>query len=356
MSPLGGAIAWWLGCAVVGDVACGCASSERATHPAPPHPPSTASAPSPSAAPSAPPPPSASGAETPVVLAVEGAGLVGVSTEGVVPLFSTRESLVGLGAARDGTIFASFYEVGTVRLHDGAVTRLGPKRFVSLVGASLDDAWGVTDDIDWEVDHFDGSRWVADATRLGFPGVYSDNKLSAVALDAGDRLWIACSNGVYARSASGWARIAPPSNGGDASAYEVFAMGRGVVARYPSGTFLRAGDGWASVAWPAETTLAATDGIGLAVGRTNGPSMVVGAPGGRTRVVDRARSPARSRSTARGAFGSRPTLPSPRSMPTGACSALGGPGSSRASPDASSPSPSRAPDHGGSRRRAARAA
>lgn len=265
----------------------------------------------------------AEGTDSPVVLAIENEGLVTLASDGAHPLFATDKGLVGLAIAPDGAVFASFYDEGTVLLVEGSPPRrLGAQRFDRFVALGAKEAWGITDDIDWEVQRFDGERWITEKTRLDFDGYYDDNKFNDVAREANGDLWVSSSNGLWRRDAGGWWPVAPPESvgklGGPSSAPDdLLATPDGIVGRFGRPCFVRERAGWTAATCPAlhgvrgrhardarGRSWRATD-LGLTIDDDRGHTVASYAPG----TIDGARGPIAGIAIAGNGLG---RLPAPR--------------------------------------------
>ncbi len=221
-----------------------------ASAPSEPLPPAGTSAPS-----SAPAARGADGVDSPVVLAIEEEGLVTLGADGAHPLFATKKGLVGLAITTDGAVFASFYDEGTLLFQNGSAKRTGEQRFDHFIAWSATDAWGITQEIDWQVQRFDGERWIAEKTRADFHGVFSDNKLNDVAREANGDLWVSSVNALWRRDAVGWWPVAPPEAAGKlggptAAPDQLFATPDGLVARFGARCFRRDREGWRAADCP----------------------------------------------------------------------------------------------------------
>lgn len=188
------------------------------------------------------------GADSRVVVAIEGAGLYALETGGAKPLFATKNGLVSLAVAPDGVVFASFYDDGTIRVDDAGARAISPRRFKRILPIDADHGFAVTDDIEWEVVRFEGATFTTEADRHRFVGKYDDNKFEDAAVDAGGELWVSSWNGFYARASGAWNLVAPPEGHRPPDAL-TFLHG-GLVANLGGDCFARDKDAWRATPCP----------------------------------------------------------------------------------------------------------
>ena len=101
--------------------------------------------------------------------------------------------------APDGELWLSDWSGVRVVGQGGEVRQVATadqRVFVRLAIRSATDVWAVSSDIEWTVDHFDGSSWRSVRTRADFPGQFDDNKfVDLVVTD--DAVWVESWNGLW---------------------------------------------------------------------------------------------------------------------------------------------------------------
>jgi hypothetical protein len=231
----------------------------------------------------------ATGEPSSVYLAIDKVGIVRLDSDAFVPAIRTKSTMTAMTLAPDGALWASFYDDGTLRAHNGKVEKLSSKQYRAIAVRSGHDAWAVTEDIEWQLEHYDGSGWKKVKTRADFPGGFSDNKLNDLAITA-DELWISSWNGLWRLAGSTWQPIAPPAGVAAGQApYRLLTAGKEVLARFHEGCFAREGAGWRSVQWPKDATLTTMSSAGLAAGNAHDDQRIVlGTPGPRPIVTSEA--------------------------------------------------------------------
>jgi hypothetical protein len=228
-------------------------------------------------------PPLPPGAEGPLYLAVRGVGVVRLEGDGFVPIFPTQEQVVELAVGPGGSLFASYFEVGTVMIRDGKVTPISKKGVYSHFGFRADDdAFATPDAFEWSVDHFDGKKWTTLRRRGDFAGTFSDNKLNDLAVTS-DAVWASSWNGLFRGADGAWSKtVASVDTQTDRPPYRLLAHGDRLIGQFDSGWFERTSTGWVKLAWPADQAMAAISRSGIAVGVTRDDRRVVSWPLGST--------------------------------------------------------------------------
>ncbi|WAS93133.1 carboxypeptidase-like regulatory domain-containing protein [Nannocystis punicea] len=210
----------------------------------------------------------------PAYVLVEHVGVLRIEDDEVttaLPLAGGDARDLELAAGPEGSLWASGWdgvevlplagEARTVHRRGGS----GP-RYEHLQVRADNDVWAVTSDIEWQVVHYDGSRWQPTrARRQAFKGKYDDNKFEGLALDA-EGVWVSSWNGLWRGVGDDWRPIdAPPGTGTILSLWSY--RGRPIVGDGER-WFLRDGGDWRPLSWPI------TDDVRRAVGEVG----VVAAP------------------------------------------------------------------------------
>ena len=159
----------------------------------------------------------AAAAEGPAFVLVDGVGVLRISDGAVRTVLALKDhvasSTVMVVGPGDG-LWLSDYAGVRVLAPDGALrvvrgVKDGP-RYDNLVVRSPSDVWAVSNDIEWEVVHYDGQRWKAVRRRTDFPGRYDDNKFNRMVVN-GEGVWVASWNGVWRGSGGKWEAIVVPA-------------------------------------------------------------------------------------------------------------------------------------------------
>ncbi|HTJ80874.1 MAG TPA: carboxypeptidase-like regulatory domain-containing protein [Polyangiaceae bacterium] len=222
------------------------------------------------------PPPVAPGAEGPLYLAVRGVGVMRLEGDAFVPIFPTKEQVVDLAVGPGGSVFASYYEVGTVMIRDGKVTPISKKGVYSHFGfRSDDDVFGTPDAFEWSVDHFDGKKWTTLRRRGDFAGTFSDNKLNDLAVTS-DSAWASSWNGLFRGEGGVWVKVVPSvDTQSDKPPYRLLVHEDRLIGQFDTGWFERTPTGWVKLAWPADQSMSAISKSGIAAGITRDDRQIV---------------------------------------------------------------------------------
>lgn len=191
---------------------------------------------------------SPAGPDSPVVVAIEGAGLFTLDASGAKPLYATKNVLRALAVAKDGAVFASFYEEGTVIVDAAGARPLTPMRFKEILPIDGKHGFAITDDIEWEVVRFDGEAMTTEKNRRDFVGKFDDNKFDDAAIDGRGELWITCWNGLYRRGDGAWTAVQRPE--GERAPDGLVVVGGTLFGDFASTCFAREPDGWRKAECP----------------------------------------------------------------------------------------------------------
>lgn len=221
----------------------------------------------------------AAAAEGPAFVLVDGVGVLRISDGAVRTVLALKDhvasSTVMVVGPGDG-LWLSDYAGVRVLAPDGALrvvrgVKDGP-RYDNLVVRSPSDVWAVSNDIEWEVVHYDGQRWKAVRRRTDFPGRYDDNKFNRMVVN-GEGVWVASWNGVWRGSGGKWEAIVVPAEieaHADLWVYRDRVILGGIDVHY-----LREGDAWRALPWPAHgSVLRALADVGVvAAPNVDSPSL-----------------------------------------------------------------------------------
>ncbi len=200
---------------------------------------------------------------------MRGIGILEVEADASRVIYATKEKAVALAVDPDGGVWASFYEDGTVYVRDGKAKKISRDRYQRFSFRSGNDGFGVRDDIEWSIDHWDGRTWKPLRTRRDFHGRYDDNKFQDLAV--GPRsIWVSSWNGLARLEDGAWHDVPSPSEEASLGPWRTVAWGDGVILRYGDGYVIDDGGPTRPFEWPAGASLEAINGAGLAVG-SSGP-------------------------------------------------------------------------------------
>lgn len=204
--------------------------------------------------------PTASLSSTPLVDAPAGAvygfirerGVFRLTPEPALVIPSTSRSVEALAVAPDGSLWASFFDQGVVRFAQGKLETVSKEVYRELAFGASGEVWGVTQDLEWRVDRFDGKRFVPAKKRSELAGPFSDNQYDDLALTK-DSVWVACWNGLFRFAGGQWQKVALPSP----RAWQLASDGRRLFVRFADLGWHVTEDGarFDKVAWPTVATL-----------------------------------------------------------------------------------------------------
>ena len=220
-----------------------------------------------------------------IFLAIRGAGIVRLDGGGVTMVYPTTQTLVDMAVGPRGTVWASYYEEGTIRVRDGKAEVLSKDRYKHFGVRAEDDVWALTDDIEWELAHYDGTKWSKIKKRADFKGRYDDNKPNDLAVTK-DAVWVSSWNGLFRSSGQEWERVGLPAaiQTGQAPS-RLVTTGTNLVAGFAEGYFTWSGGGWRASPWPADAWLRDMNKAGFAAGSTaDSRRIVLGSPSAANKV------------------------------------------------------------------------
>lgn len=257
---------------VVAATACG--SQGSVGDPRPPGPAASLAAPA-----SAEPEPPAADDGGALFLAVQGVGIVRLDGVTSTVVLSTKETLIDMAMAPSGALWASYYEVGTLRIRGGEAEKVSADPYDHFVFRGAGEVWATTASIGWEVARFDGTAWTKLRKREDFKGTYDDNKLNDLAVTS-DAVWVSSWNGLFRFTGQAWEVVPGPKDHTSGRApYRLIGRGRDLVAEYSDGFFAFRDGAWRPVSWPASGSIVAMNGKGAAAGQKSGArGVVLGAP------------------------------------------------------------------------------
>ena len=222
-------------------------------------------------------------------LAVRGVGIVRLDGVTSTVVFATKETLVDMAVAPSGALWASYYEVGTLRIRGEKAEKVSADRYTHFAFRAEDDVWATTDSIGWEVARFDGNAWTKLRHREDFKGRYDDNKLDDLAV-TNEAVWVSSWNGLFRFAEQAWTPVAgPKDHKADRSPYRLIGCGRELVAEYEEGFFAFGAGAWRPVPWPKSASIVAMNARCAAAGKKPGArGVVLGAPlsGAPARAID----------------------------------------------------------------------
>lgn len=245
-------------------LACRPAAPTSADTPTPPTPSAPAPPPAPEATaacritlPAA--PPGITATAGPAYVLVDGVGVLKISdgaVHTVLALADDDASKTVMAVGPHGELWLSDWQGIRVLASDGALrsvrgVRDGP-RYEHLQVRSATDVWAVSSDIEWEIVHYNGLRWRTVRSRAQFPGKYTDNKWSGLALTR-DGVWVSSWNGLWRGVGDQWEQVSPPAElgaFGDLSTYR-----DQLIVSAPEQHYLREGDRWRALDWPRHVSV-----------------------------------------------------------------------------------------------------
>lgn len=271
--------------------ACRVPASEVAPQPAPPPPAPQPSEPQPSETqPTAEArcrpelPASAAAPPGPAYVLVEHVGVVRIDDGAATTVWKLPPKVeakdLEMVAGPGGELWLSGWDGVDVLAPTGAVRRVrkagGGPMYEHMVVRAADDVWAVTSDIEWEVVHYDGSRWKPQIRRDRMAGKYDDNKFVALAVTS-QGAWVSSWNGLWRGVAGKWREVAPPA--GADPILDLWTYRDAVIASDHEGAWLREGDAWRPLGWPRPSDVRRVVGdVGLLVSREHGrPSVTLSA-------------------------------------------------------------------------------
>jgi hypothetical protein len=206
-----------------------------------------------------PPPPGDPPEAGPVYVLVNRVGLLRIDDDGVSVAIEPRaksnefEWDIGMEmvASAQGELWLSDWSGVRVVSPDGEVRQARPPHgaiYKRLVVRSPTDVWGVTSDIEWSVDHFDGERWRGVGQRSDFPGYYDDNKFSDLAVNS-QGVWVVSANGVWRGVDGRWERV---SRDDQISLRWIWTYRDQVLLATEEGLLVREAETWQPHAWQPE--------------------------------------------------------------------------------------------------------
>jgi hypothetical protein len=211
-----------------------------------------------------------------VFLAVAGRGIVRLDGDRFVPALATKEKLVDMAVGPGGTLFASFDNLGTVRIRQGGqAEQLSKVAYGRFAVRSDLDVWATPDPFGWALHHYDGTNWSVVKKRADFKGTFDDNKLNDfVATSAA--VWVSCWNGLFRSTGGEWERIElPPDAGTKQPPWRLVVRNDQVVGRFFNGYFERGSNGWTKLSWPRKAPIVTVSRRGVAVGSESDAKRVV---------------------------------------------------------------------------------
>lgn len=198
-----------------------------------------------------------------VYLAVAKQGILRIEGDKAVLVYPTKETIVDMALSPSGALFASFYEVGTVKISGAKVEAIAKTPYDKIGIRSDTDVWATPDKFGWAVHHYDGKAWTVIKKREDFKGTFSDNKLDGFVVTA-DAVWVSSWNGLFRGSEKAWDKIDPPPS--EKPPWQLFVKEGKIVGWFSGGFFEWDGAHWSKLAWPADHALTAVSSSGVAVG------------------------------------------------------------------------------------------
>lgn len=232
------------------------------------------------------PPPPDSGPSEPVYVAVRGAGVLKLEGDRFAPVFETQSGLVDLALGPSGTLFASFYDVGTIAARAGTVRSIARAAYSRLNVIADDDIWATPDPFEWAVHHYDGKRWSTVKRRGEFSGQFDDNKLNGL-VALGGEVWVSSWNGLFRGVARKYELVDLGGDTGSRPPWQLATRGDRLVARFESGWFERNSGDWRKLSWPRAASIQKISDADLAVGvDAEQHDVVSGVVDGRVATID----------------------------------------------------------------------
>jgi hypothetical protein len=200
-----------------------------------------------------------------VYLAVAKQGILRIEGDKAVIVYSTSEEVVDMALSPSGALFASFYEIGTIKIRGANAEAISKTPYQKFGIRSDTDVWATPDEFSWAVHHYDGKSWTAVKKREDFKGKFDDNKLDGLVVTP-DAVWVSSWNGLFRGSGKAWDKIEPPES--EKPPWQLFVKESKIVGWFSAGFFEFERDGarWSKLAWPGDHALAAVSPSGVAVG------------------------------------------------------------------------------------------
>lgn len=231
-------------------------------------------------------PPPDSGPSEPVYVAVRGVGVLKLEGDRFAPVFETKSGLVDLALGPSGTLFASYYDVGTVAVRAGTVRSIARAAYSQLSVIADDDIWATPDPFAWAVHHYDGTRWSTVKRREEFSGQFDDNKLNGLVAQGG-AVWVSSWNGLFRGVGRSYEKVELGEGTGSRPPWQLAAQGERLLARFESGWFGHDSGDWRKLSWPRTASIQRVSAAGAAVGVDfERRSIVRGDVDGRVATID----------------------------------------------------------------------
>lgn len=201
------------------------------------------------------PEPIPSGASAPAYVLADYSGVLQIMDGGVSKVFpipsDRSSSFTEITVSPAGTMWLSDYQgIRTYsRLNGyGSIRRVkdGPL-YEKIIVRSENDAWAVSNDIEWSVLHYDGVTWKSVRQRKQFPGKYDDNKFSGLAVTS-DGVWVSSWNGVWHAVGDKWENVVLPE--GVTTGPDLLIYRDQLIVASPGSIYLRQSGTWKKLAWP----------------------------------------------------------------------------------------------------------
>lgn len=198
-----------------------------------------------------------------VYLAAAKQGILRIDGDKAVIVYPTTQTIVDMAISPSGALFASYYEIGTIKISGAKVETISRTPYQRFGFRSDTDVWATPDEFSWAVHHYDGKRWTAVKKREDFKGSFDDNKLNDLAVTP-DAVWVSSWNGLFRSTGATWNAIDPPPS--EKPPWQMFVKEGKIIGWFSGGFFERDGAQWSKLAWPSDHALAAVSPTGVAVG------------------------------------------------------------------------------------------
>lgn len=202
-------------------------------------------------------PPQSAGA---AYVLVDYSGVLEITGEGatkIFPVSPTQSShFTEITLSPTGTLWMSDFQGIRTRTSRGdvdAVRRVkdGPL-YQNLEFRSEKDVWAVSSDIEWQVLHYQGKDWKPLRNRAEFPGRFSDNKFSDLAVTS-EGVWVSSWNGVWHSVGDKWESVSLPEGVGTGP--DLLVYRDELIVASPGAVYLRKSSTWSKLDWPENIML-----------------------------------------------------------------------------------------------------